>query len=290
MPLSLRSLCSLILVSTLATCTPLHRRQDSVEDIPEYSKQVRTAIYVIDNIRAGNASDSCAAVHLAEQLDLGGYDGKYGHGLLCEAAIGIEIFSDLERASNDMRTALEGLSSAQSGDNAPDRCQILNVDTLNEAGLDGAAIRSAICGAAVSASPTSSTTGSTATSSQSATALKPTATAVTSSSEASSSSTPESGMEQSSTPTFAANTSSESPSTSVVEPTSASSSTLSPTATSAPAITTPFASPASSTSQQPINVSVVTVTVYETVWVGQGPASAITSSSATPTTSDRTSD
>ncbi|KAK3713018.1 hypothetical protein LTR37_008703 [Vermiconidia calcicola] len=289
MALSLYPLCSLILISTLAICTSLHHRQDFLEDIPEYAKQVRTAIYVIENLRAGNASDSCADAGLVEQLDLGGYDGAYCHGLLCEAAIGIEIFSDLERASGDMRTTLEGLSSAQSGENASDRCQMLNVNTLNEAGLDGASIRSAICGPTDSTSSTPSTAGTTTTSSQSAIAFEPTATAVTSLSEATSSSTPDPETEQLSTPTLFTSTSSESPSTSVVVSTSTSSSSLSPMDTTAPTTTTTLTSPSSSISEQPISVSIITVTVYETVWVGQASTSEISSTTANPTTSDGTS-
>lgn len=53
----------------------------------QYRVQARTAILVIDSIRSGNASSSCADSELIDQLDATGYDGEYAQLLLYEVCL-----------------------------------------------------------------------------------------------------------------------------------------------------------------------------------------------------------
>lgn len=62
--------------------TPVHRRQTSAVTLAEYITQVKTAIYVIDSIKANNASSSCADSGLSTTLQSDGYDGQYAQQLL----------------------------------------------------------------------------------------------------------------------------------------------------------------------------------------------------------------
>lgn len=154
------------------TAKPIERRQTPAPLIDEYITQVRTALYVISSLQTFNYSDSCNDLDLPARLDSYGYDGEYAEQLLCEAAVGIQIFTDLDRAETDATNALEALESlkgSQAGVGGPQwasSCGSVGVRTLNEAGLDGFGIRDAICSAAVET--TTLTIESTATESTSA--------------------------------------------------------------------------------------------------------------------------
>ena len=147
-------------------CTAsIPRSQDPGALLTQYIAQVKTAIYVINSVQANNVSSSCADTGLIDKLNASGYEASTlkdccmtivasvlrrltDRACRCETAIGTELFSNLQQASSDMQNALDGLNDLHS-DGAfishLSSCQNLNIDTLNEAGLDGFEIRQVIC-------------------------------------------------------------------------------------------------------------------------------------------------
>ena len=82
MALKLDVLLTLAIFGLLASASPMQRRQASPADIDNYIIGVKTAIYVIDNIQAGNSRSSCDDTGLESRLDSEGYDGAYAKQLL----------------------------------------------------------------------------------------------------------------------------------------------------------------------------------------------------------------
>lgn len=78
---------SVVLVLTLALCflsaecTPLQKRQTSSTDLTAYIQRVRTAIFVVNTIQAGDAS-LCYSNTLVNDLNNEGLDGEYAQSLL----------------------------------------------------------------------------------------------------------------------------------------------------------------------------------------------------------------
>ena len=62
--------------------TPFHRRQNAPTSLEQYISQVRTALYVIDSLKAGNETTSCSDSDFADKLGTAGYDGEYAQRLL----------------------------------------------------------------------------------------------------------------------------------------------------------------------------------------------------------------
>ncbi|KAK5173729.1 uncharacterized protein LTR77_002410 [Saxophila tyrrhenica] len=140
-----------LLFSTLLQVQALavERRQDASSDVGPYISQIRTALYVIASTKADNTSASCADSSLPAMLDSEGYYGTYAHQLLCETAIGIQIWPDIDQASDDLTATLEDLYSVQSGGTAAaraDSCRAINLATLDQAGLDGSGMQDVVCG------------------------------------------------------------------------------------------------------------------------------------------------
>lgn len=74
----------LSLSSLLVGCSPTRKRQEegTTIDIDGTITSIRTALYVVANIEAGNATASCSDSDLVARLDVEGYDGSYAQELL----------------------------------------------------------------------------------------------------------------------------------------------------------------------------------------------------------------
>ena len=205
--------------------------------------------------------------------------------LRCEAAIGIEIFSNLDQASGDMTDALDGLNNARGSADTPSRlstCQATNADTLDEAGLDGSGIQNAICKAAEPASASSPLTSSNEAQNQSTGTTSATSLNASTTSSVSTSSLeprPKAGGMENTTNTSA----SDYPSSGFSSPFINSSSPSSTTST--PGINSTFSETPSSAPTAANNLSVTTLTVVQTTWVVGTPLSfSLPSSNATNAT------
>jgi len=64
-----------------ANCTPLQKRQASLTDLTAYIQRVKTAIFVVNTIQAGDAS-MCYSSTLVDDLNTEGLDGEYAKTLL----------------------------------------------------------------------------------------------------------------------------------------------------------------------------------------------------------------
>ena len=67
---------------TTASAKPVDTRLNDSPDIAEYIGQVKSALYVINSIKADNASTSCSDSDLPATLYAEGYDGDYAQQLL----------------------------------------------------------------------------------------------------------------------------------------------------------------------------------------------------------------
>lgn len=67
-----------------ASCSPIDKRQDdgTTIDVDTTITSVRTALYVVASIEAGNATAACSDTDLVARLDGEGYDGDYAQELL----------------------------------------------------------------------------------------------------------------------------------------------------------------------------------------------------------------
>lgn len=79
----LKIIFSLALFWLSVRSSPLQGRQATSPDLNSYIKSVKTALYLIDNIKAGNARSSCSDASLVSRLDSEGLDGTYAKQQLC---------------------------------------------------------------------------------------------------------------------------------------------------------------------------------------------------------------
>jgi hypothetical protein len=82
MTLRARGLFYLLLSFSIASAIVVEQRQATPELLGQYTTQIKTAIYVISNIQASNATNSCADASLVNTLNSSGYDGEYAQRLL----------------------------------------------------------------------------------------------------------------------------------------------------------------------------------------------------------------
>ncbi|GAB1730438.1 hypothetical protein NU195Hw_g2034t1 [Hortaea werneckii] len=118
---------------------------------------VRAAIYAAQVIEAGNAIEVCGQAEAETEPP---YDAELARTLVCEAAVGIDVFSESSDAVSDLTLALAGLESLAGSSNSPGENLLCNdppIMPLNEAGLDGPGIWTLIC------TPSNSATASTPT-------------------------------------------------------------------------------------------------------------------------------
>ena len=71
-----------MMICYFADSTMLDKRQTLPTAIDEYMTGVKTAIFVIDCLKSGNESTSCADFDIVSELNGGGYDGQYAQRLL----------------------------------------------------------------------------------------------------------------------------------------------------------------------------------------------------------------
>ncbi|KAI7544488.1 hypothetical protein KC331_g6780 [Hortaea werneckii] len=150
---------ALVSLPLLTASSPFVKRQSgtSIEDIDAQIRQVRAAAYAAQVIEAGDAIDVCGQ---AEPETGPPYDAELARTLICEAALGIDVFSESSNAVSDLNLALAGLervagSSNTLAENLP--CNDPPVKPLNEAGLDGPDIWTLICEASNTATATTAT-------------------------------------------------------------------------------------------------------------------------------------
>ncbi|KAI7218375.1 hypothetical protein KC333_g3652 [Hortaea werneckii] len=150
---------ALVSLPLLTASSPFVKRQSgtSIEESDAQIRQVRAAVYAAQVIEAGDAIDVCGQ---AEAETGPPYDAELARTLICEAAIGIDVFSQSSNAVSDLNLALAGLervagSSNTLAENLP--CNDPPVRPLNEAGLDGPGIWTLICEAVNTATATTST-------------------------------------------------------------------------------------------------------------------------------------
>lgn len=67
---------------TVVLARALGTRQNDRLDIDRYISRVQTALQVINNISAGNASESCSDPDFPTRFEEAGYDGQYAQMLL----------------------------------------------------------------------------------------------------------------------------------------------------------------------------------------------------------------
>ncbi|KAK5125456.1 hypothetical protein LTR85_000565 [Meristemomyces frigidus] len=141
---------TLSILTASATATPLRKRQDTAPQLALYIQEVRTAIYALSIIEAGTASVVCGDSDASGVLEAQGYNVTYAETLICESAVGIEIFPNITQVAADLGTALTELEATQNSSAASVSlpCPDTDTSTLDDAGLDGEAIWNLICSSA----------------------------------------------------------------------------------------------------------------------------------------------
>ena len=82
MILEARGLLYLLLSFSFTRAIVIQQRQFTPDLLGQYTTQIKTAIYVLDNLQADNATNSCADTNLVNSLNTSGYDGDYAQRLL----------------------------------------------------------------------------------------------------------------------------------------------------------------------------------------------------------------
>lgn len=82
MSTTLISLVTSSIFCSLVTSTPFSRRQVEPTSVKQFITQVKSAVYVVDSLKVGNETTSCADPDLEGQLNIAGYDGGYAQRLL----------------------------------------------------------------------------------------------------------------------------------------------------------------------------------------------------------------
>ncbi|KAK3073125.1 hypothetical protein LTR53_005557 [Teratosphaeriaceae sp. CCFEE 6253] len=163
-PLSLAALAFLAALSSSAAS--VGSRRQITPAIEQYIEQVNAARYAVSVIQADNATALCEQDTPPQQWDGEKYSSAVAVQLICEAAVGIVVFSNLNKAATDLDLAFAALKNLQqsrpSGLDAQ-QCADFDPGTLNEAGLDGEAIGSLFCSRATvsPAAPVSPSSSST---------------------------------------------------------------------------------------------------------------------------------
>ncbi|KAI7544304.1 hypothetical protein KC331_g6891 [Hortaea werneckii] len=150
---------ALVSLPLLTASSPFGKRQSgpSIEEIDAQIRQVQAAVVAAQVIEAGDAIDACGQ---AEPETEPPYDAELARTLICEAAIGIDVFSESSNAGADLNLALAGLERVAGSSSTPAEnlsCNDPPVRPLNEAGLDGPGIWTLICEASNTATATTST-------------------------------------------------------------------------------------------------------------------------------------
>ncbi|KAK5684773.1 hypothetical protein LTS10_002847 [Elasticomyces elasticus] len=149
---------------TLATAWPGGHRRQATTDAEHDIEDVNAARYALSVIQAGNATSTCGQPDPSSSWNGSAYSSALAEQLItdyassCEVAIGIDVFSDVAAAMTNLDlvfAALQSLQQTQSSNVGAQTCASFDPSTLNEAGLDGEAIRALICSTitASSASP-----------------------------------------------------------------------------------------------------------------------------------------
>ncbi|KAI6856008.1 hypothetical protein KC343_g636 [Hortaea werneckii] len=152
-------LSALVSLPLLTVSSPFARRQSGtpIEYIDEQIRQVRAAIYAAQVIEAGNAIEVCGQAEAETEPP---YDTELARTLICEAAVGIDVFSESSDAVSDLTLARAGLERLAGSSNSPAEnlpCNDPPIMPLNEAGLDGPGIWTLICTPFTSATASTST-------------------------------------------------------------------------------------------------------------------------------------
>ncbi|TKA61159.1 hypothetical protein B0A55_11569 [Friedmanniomyces simplex] len=139
--------------------------RQAASDIEQDIQQVNAARYTVSVLQAGNATTVCNQPNSTSEWDGATYYPALAEQLICEAAIGIVVFPDLNAAATDLElvfTALQSLQQTQNSNVDAQTCAGFDPSTLDAAGLDGEAIESLICSAAtsISAVPPATSTAS----------------------------------------------------------------------------------------------------------------------------------
>ncbi|TKA80626.1 hypothetical protein B0A55_01880 [Friedmanniomyces simplex] len=136
-------------------------RRQAASDIQQDIQQVNAARYAVSILQAGNATTVCDQPNSTSEWDGATYDPALVEQLICEAAIGIVVFPDLNAAGTDLDlvfTALQSLQQTQNSNLDAQTCVGFDPSTVDAAGLDGEAIESLICSAATPVPAVSSST------------------------------------------------------------------------------------------------------------------------------------
>ena len=72
----------LALLCPLVISSPVKRQQSTASDISYYVANVKTALYAVGNIQAGNASIACSDPSCIDDLNNEGYNGTLAGYLL----------------------------------------------------------------------------------------------------------------------------------------------------------------------------------------------------------------
>ncbi|KAK1091132.1 hypothetical protein LTR48_006912 [Friedmanniomyces endolithicus] len=152
----------LFLTLTLLSCfcdstaaRPSRFRRQTAPPIEQYLEQVNAARYAVDVLQVNNATNVCNSPNSTSEWDGAAYDPVLAEQLVCESAIGIVVFPDLNIAATNLDlvfTALQNVQQTQHSNLDAQTCAGFDPSTLDAAGLDGEVIVSVICSAATSSS------------------------------------------------------------------------------------------------------------------------------------------
>lgn len=140
------------------TSTPIEQRstsRDLTQVIDLFLLQTRSALYVATQISLANSTISCSnnSTMLPDDDNNNGsssrLDPSLTHLLLCQAAIGIEIFPNLTQAKTEMAFAIEKLEAIKNKIAFSECGGRRRFETLGQAGIDEASITALICGPAI---------------------------------------------------------------------------------------------------------------------------------------------